>query len=718
MPTPVRAVTSSIAPRIASPGGGLRSSVSASISTGPKMFKITSGIEGPRIPVASNFVKIDRSFAQFKPNTPRTTENSITQTFGPRIEFSKPQPKTTPKVGFTPELASKVDSNFAQARAKNQAQVEARKANQQISELVNQNMSSPNRNNHPDQPNRRSADLLNKSIDFRGLQTIPQVKEPAQEGPARYAIRGPEAQKFATIGEAPKPNPVDPIRRAVRPIVRVPLPELKPAIARYRAAARRRSETVQQVPPKVEAIIAQPISEPGTFSQILRDWKSLPADAISTNRLVKALGIPENSKQSTVDRLGLKRKTVRTEPSSVFPLKTDDRRPSGELVEPLMTTEPLPAITREKVASFTALRPLVEQGILTEDQAFQAADIISQPKPEVRAAKVEFATQSRPQIEGLSLKQQEQLASFAPLIKEGNPSVQEQIYQRLGINPEKAQKFIESLPKVGTRLNNAPETAPMPQEQPIIQQAAILIKNMDAFFGIEDEAELSKKAQALIATIKQTYQLGALGANETEMQSMVERTVATSDLIPQKSRSKLSLLLVMMVKSFQAERAAPPNQQKTDQRPQTKAVHQVHLEVQNKRAKLAVKSIDEAPTNEKGEISRDYVVGEFQTNNKKSFWSRLTILEGKSFDGSLDELIFRLKKLKFWEQRKVIAAAIDNSMAEFPAVEPSLRQTTKLVGSKEVGKVLDPALMEQLKAFVKAVLTVPQPAQAPLKAAA
>jgi hypothetical protein len=215
--------------------------------------------------------------------------------FGPKlgeIRFNRP----SPKVGFTPEAAAKADAGttFAKARARNQAQVQTRQTEKrQIAEAISLS-ALPNTlgEKSANQLIRQSTNSLNRSVDFKGFQTIPQVKEPAQEGPAKDAFRGPEAKKFIAIVEAPK------------------------------------------------------------FSQVLRDWRTLPKDAISTNRLVKILEVSENRKSKTEDGFQITRRTVTTQPQPVF-------RP---------VIEPLPVITREKVASFTALRPLVDQGVLTEDQ--------------------------------------------------------------------------------------------------------------------------------------------------------------------------------------------------------------------------------------------------------------------------------------------------------------------------------------------------------------
>jgi hypothetical protein len=48
-------------------------------------------------------------------------------------------------------------------------------------------------------------------------------------------------------------------------------------------------------------------------------------------------------------------------------------------------------------------------------------------------------------------------------------------------------------------------------------------------------------------------------------------------------------------------------------------------------------------------------------------------------------------------------------MTEFPAVESAPKPTTKLVGVKEVGKVMDPNLTELIKSIIISLVTVPNP---------
>ena len=98
----------------------------------------------------------------------------------------------------------------------------------------------------------------------------------------------------------------------------------------------------------------------------------------------------------------------------------------------------------------------------------------------------------------------------------------------------------------------------------------------------------------------------------------------------------------------------------------------------------------------------------YQNNNQK-YWGRLAIVLKQNFDGSLDEMVVRLKKLKFWESAQTVAKTIDDSMAEYPAVEPAFKQTTKEVGRKEVGKTMDPMWAEMIKALIKTLIIAPQP---------
>jgi hypothetical protein len=226
-----------------------------------------------------------------------------------------------------------------------------------------------------------------------------------------------------------------------------------------------------------------------------------------------------------------------------------------------------------------------------------------------------------------------------------------------------------------------------------------LVKKLDIDFQTEDETQLKKKAQALIAVISQTYQLSALGKTESDTALLVERQLTATEAVPQRIRARVSSLLVRMIREITTNPTEDPAK---------KALHQVDLEKQNKRVKLATKSIDQAPRNGQGEIARDYVIGQIQENNNQNYWGKLAIILRQNFDGSLDEMVVRLKKLKFWENAQTVAKTIDDSMAEYPAVEPSFKQTTKEVGRKEVGKTMDPMWAEMIKSLIKTLIVTPQ----------
>lgn len=656
MSTSVRAGTSSIAPQIASPVGGLSTSVSSSIkaSFGPK-YSFTpssqersfgsSGLSAKDMSIRNPFAEVKHlSSSVVRPLNIRgeggvaslgSKEARMAQVFGGRIEFgTKPAGK---QVGFTNQIGSNVESNFARARARNQELAKARQTDP---------AKTTNDKNSAEAPNVIRVNP-SRSEGFRGFQTIPQDKEPLQITTSLITLSRGERGGVRENIETPKSS--DPIKRAERPIVRIPLTELKPAIARYRASVRRRTEA-QQVQKTVEAVKAQPIPEPARFSQVLRDWKTLPTDAIPTNRLVRAIGVPEDdSKQITVDRL--------------------------------------------KISEVSRQETVVSR------QAFQTAGIISRgirPQPENRQP-----VQSRLQVEELTPKQQDILIALAPLIKEGDQAIKDRVYATVGVTPETAQTVLtqfaeKALPKVA-----GAEVQIIQQEPAELRQAVKVVRMPDLGItvGEESESEIQKKAQALMGVIRQTYQLNALGNNETDTAQLVERQLAASELVPQKMRLKVSSFLVRMVRQISMEELT--------KKPQAESVHQVDLAKQDARATLAIKSINEAPRNENGEIARDAVIERFNASNNEKVWGKLAILRQK-FDGSYDEIIYRLRKVKFWEDPKVVAQTIDNSMEEFPAVEPSDKPTTKLVGVKEVGKVMDPTLIEAVKVLIKSVITLPQ----------
>ncbi len=598
---------------------------------------ISIGPEGGRARVDTSFSP--NPFTRMRPANPNTNpggkifgENGTTKirtaetVFGPKlgeIRFNRP----SPKVDFTPEAAAKADAGttFAKARARNQAQVQTRQTEKrQIAEAISLS-ALPNTlgEKSANQLIRQSTNSLNRSVDFKGFQTIPQVKEPAQEGPAKDAFRGPEAKKFISIVEAPK------------------------------------------------------------FSQVLRDWRTLSKDAISTNRLVRIREVSENRKSKTEDGFQITRRTVATQPQPVF----------------WPVFEPLPVITREKVASFTALRPLVDQGVLTEDQAMQRAGVIGTPRVEDLQPISKPVTTTFPKVEGVTADQAEKLASMRVIIREGNPSLREQIFSTVGVEPKIGQKFVKILSNSDSKVNYAPEASPIPQEQPVVKQAMTLVKKLDIDFQTEDETQLKKKAQALIAVISQTYQLSALGKTESDTALLVERQLTATEAVPQRIRARVSSLLVSMIREVTTNPTEDPAK---------KALHQVDLEKQNKRVKLATKSIDQAPRNGQGEIARDYVIGQIQENNNQNYWGKLAIILRQNFDGSLDEMVVRLKKFKFWENAQTMAKTIDDSMAEYPAVEPAFKQTTKEVGRKEVGKTMDPMWAEMIKSLIKTLIVTPQ----------
>lgn len=310
----------------------------------------------------------------------------------------------------------------------------------------------------------------------------------------------------------------------------------------------------------------------------------------------------------------------------------------------------------------------------------------------------------------LTQEQRVTLITLAPLLRETDGQVRERVINTLGITKEAALAVTETLPKVGTPITVNPESKPRPDTQPELQPAQQAVKLINQYGGTElnpgeDEEALAKKAQALIAAIKQTYQLQGLAASDNQMQQLVERQLEASEVISPKVRSKFSLLLISLVKEVRIQQAAKPlNEPSTT----TEGIHQVDLDKQNNRAKLAVKSITEAPRNEKGEIARDYIIEQFNNNNNENLWGGLALKLKQRFDGSLNELIIRLKKVGKWAEPKSLADTIDQTMSEFPAVEPSARQTTKLVGVKEVGKVMDPHLTELIKSIVISLVTVPQ----------
>jgi hypothetical protein len=362
--------------------------------------------------------------------------------------------------------------------------------------------------------------------------------------------------------------------------------------------------------------------------------------------------------------------------------------------------QPLPKLTIENVHSFTALQPLVDQKIMTEDQAMQAAGVIRANRFETPKAISEAPKTTLPKVDGITQKQAEVLVAMAPLIREGSEAARVQIFATTGVNQEVAQQFIQRLGQARPSIETV-EQAPKTGEQVALQQAVQLVRlsELGGATADESETEIKKKAQALIAVIRQTHQFSALGNSEADTALLVERQLAASETVPERLRSRVSSLLVQMVREVITNPPEDPSQ---------KALHQVDLEKQNKRVKLASKSIDEAPRNDQGEIARDFVIGQIQENNNQNYWGRLAIVLKQNFDGSLDEMVVRLKKLKFWESAQTVAKTIDDSMAEYPAVEPAFKQTTKEVGRKEVGKTMDPMWAEMIKSLIKTLVITPK----------
>ena len=657
MPTSVRAVTTSIAPPSASPVGGLRSSVSTSIKSSP-IRMISIGPEGGRARIDTSFSP--NPFTRMRPANPNANpggkifgENGASKphtaesVFGPKmgeIRFNRP----TPRVSYTPETTAKVDmgSAFAKARARNQSQVAVRKVEtSKVSDLK-----------IPDQRINQSINQLAKSIDFKGFQSIPQVKEPAQ-------ISG-EIARFPNFPDIPNSETI------TRPTPRIPLSEINTAGVRNALNSR---EVLKEMPESVR------------FAQILRDWRYLPTEAISTNRLVRTIGAAEESRRAN-DRMQIRLKTAKTE----------------HVVQSNLTErpQPLPKLTIENVHSFTALQPLVDQKIMTEDQAMQAAGVIRANRFETPKAISEAPKTTLPKVDGITQKQAEVLVAMAPLIREGTEAAKAQIFATTGVNQKVAQQFIQRLGQARPSIEPVEQTS-QTREQVALQKAVQLVRlpELGGATADESETEIKKKAQALIAVIRQTHQFSALGNSEADTALLVERQLAASEAVPERLRSRVSSLLVQMVREVITNPPEDPSQ---------KALHQVDLEKQNKRVKLASKSIDEAPRNDQGEIARDFVIGQIQENNNQNYWGRLAIVLKQNFDGSLDEMVVRLKKLKFWESAQTVAKTIDDSMAEYPAVEPAFKQTTKEVGRKEVGKTMDPMWAEMIKSLIKTLVITPK----------
>lgn len=307
----------------------------------------------------------------------------------------------------------------------------------------------------------------------------------------------------------------------------------------------------------------------------------------------------------------------------------------------------------------------------------------------------------------LTQEQRSILITLAPLIREVDGRTQERVINTLGVSKEAALDVVGT-PAVEILNKVNLESLPELDSQPELQPAKQVVQLINRFAGIEngeDEEELVRKAQALLATIRQTYQMQGLAKSEDELQQLVERQLNTSNVVPDRARSKLSLMLISLVKEVRIAQSSIPL---TETDTQNERVHQVDLHKQNSRVNLAIASITEAPKNEKGEIARDYVIDQFRINNNQSLWGGLALKLRQGFDGSLDELIFRLKKASEWVNPKSLADKIDQTMNEFPAVEPVSRQTTKLVGVKEVGKVMDPNLSQLIKAIIISLVTTPQ----------
>jgi hypothetical protein len=603
-------------------------------------------------------------FGENGPVRPKSAES----VFGPKlgeIRFNRP----ASIVGFTPEASAKaeVGTTFAQARARNQAQISARKAeNRQVADAFIASAL----------PNVRRANL-NQSVDFKGFQSISKAKELDHVQTTKEKILK-QVQNDKGVVESPRVNAKELVKKITRPQVRLNTQELAATVARLKAARNRQAEISQQTRVGIEANNQNTLRVTGLVER-LKNHVLTPSELAFRARVVLAAQVPDQIYQAPIERNN--------------PINKPIERPQ---------VHELPKPTIDQVHSFTNLRPLVEKGVLSEDQAMQRAGVIGSPRVETPKGGPEAPKITLPKVDGISPKQAEQLATLAPIVREGNQTVREQVLAAVGIKPEIGQKFVEILQKSDSKVNHASESPAAPQESPPLGQAMRLIKTLDVDFETVDEAEVKKKAQALIAVIGQTYQLNALGKTESDTTLLVERQLASSDAVPQRIRSRVSSLMVRTIREVTVDPTEDPAK---------KALHQVDLEKQNKRVKLATKSIDEAPRNEQGEIARDFVIGQIQENNNQNYWGRLAVILKQNFDGSLDEMVVRLKKLKFWENAQTVAKTIDDSMSEYPAVEPAFKQTTKEVGRKEVGKTMDPLWSEMIRSLVKTLIVTPQTSQ-------
>lgn len=654
----------SLGSQATSQGGGFRSSVSTSIKSSPVRM-ISIGPEGGRARVDTSF---GNPFSRMRPANPSLNpggkifgengparSSEIERTPIPSvgsINFKRP----TPRVGFTPESAAKADigATFAKARARNQDHVADRKANLRISESANQSANSVTAGNRPDQPIRQLADPLTRPIDFKAFQTIPQAKEQAQ-------ISG-EIVRFPNFPDIPNSETV------TRPTPRIPLNEINTAGVRN---ALNRSEVLKERPESVR------------FAQILRDWRYLPTEAISTNRLVRTIGAAEESRRVN-DRIQIRLKTAKAE----------------RVVQPSLAERPqsLPQLTIEKVRSFSALQPLVDKGVISEEQAMQRAGVISQPHVDIPKPAIEPKPAVRPRVEGVSAKQADILATMAPIIREGSSEAKAQVYQATGINSDLAQRFIQEL---GTTTKAVPqvEIPPPTPEQAAVQQALQVVRlpELGVLTGVETETEIKNRALALIGVIRQTQQLSALGNTEADNAQLIERQLA--ELVPQKLRAQVSSFLVKMIRQTAVEKPAED--------PSKKGLHQVDLETQNKRVKVVTKGIDTAPQNDKGEIDRDYVIDMVKTD-KESKLSRLARQLKQNFDGSRDYLLIAIQNAQKWVSPQELARVADNAMYDRPAVESAEKQSTREVGRKEVGTVMDPMWAEMVRSLIRTLIITPQ----------